>query len=172
VPHSRHLNEVVHGSESGAARVTGKERRQRDRLWEPGGMDDLPAGATAAVGASTVTLTVPADESYLPVLRLLVAGALGPDTDPGVVDGLRRAVEDVARALLRQAPTEAIETRLKHDPAGLISIDMSISIDGSRHLDEPALLAVDRMLELLSLRSRRSLVDGVLNVAFSVRHVG
>lgn len=118
-----------------------------------------------------VTLTVPADTSYLPVLRLLVAGALSSDTDAAVIEGVRRAVEDVAQALLRQDPSGVIETQVHHDGAGPVSIEMSVTVDGADPLDEPALLAVDRMLQLVSLRSRRQVDDGVLTYSFSIRHV-
>jgi hypothetical protein len=133
--------------------------------------DEVVHGSGTGTARVAVTLTVPADTSYLPVLRLLVAGALTSDTDAAVVDGVRRAVEDVALALIRHGPSGVIETRIHHDGAGPISIDMSVSVDGSDRLDEPNLLAVDRMLRLVSLRSRRSVDGGVLRYAFSIRHV-
>jgi hypothetical protein len=137
----RHPGEVVHGSGTGTARVA-------------------------------VILTVPADRSFLPVLRLLVAGAVGSMTDAAVVEGVQRAVEDVAQALIRQTPSGTIETQLDHRAGtGPISIEMSVTVEGTEQLDEPSLLAVDRMLELVSLRSRRSIDDGVLRYAFSIRHV-
>jgi hypothetical protein len=129
-------------------------------------------GSGTGTARVAVTLTVPSDRSYLPVLRLLVAGALGADTDAAVVEGVQRAVEDVAQALIRQAAGGTIETQLDHRAGrGPISIEMSATVGRPTEIDEPSLLAVDRMLELVSLRSRRSVEAGVLRYAFSIRHV-